>query len=207
MAQTELSNSQYLRFVYPTQIHFPEWMEEGNSYNLETGSNSFYLGYTNSNQPVVGISWHDAVAYCEWLSKQTGQTYRLPTEAEWEYAARGGKESKGFYYAGSNELDEVGWYNENSEAKTQPVGEKKPNELGLYDMSGNVWEWCQDWYGDYPQGTLRDPKGPDTGQYRVLRGGSWHYYVSYCRLPLRFHYGPTGRVNGFGFRLARSLKN
>ncbi|MEM9722922.1 MAG: SUMF1/EgtB/PvdO family nonheme iron enzyme [Bacteroidota bacterium] len=202
LARTELTNAQYLAFVHATQTHFPEWMEEGNPYNLETGSNRYYQGFTNSNQPVVGISWNDAVAYCKWLSEQTGKSYRLPTEAEWEYAARGGKKSRGFKYAGADVLEEVGWYEENSASKTHPVGQKKANELGLYDMCGNIWEWCQDWYGDYPTGTLKDPKGPESGQRRVLRGGSWLNYASDCRVSNRDITDPARRYSSIGFRLA-----
>jgi formylglycine-generating enzyme len=103
----------------------------------------------------------------------SGRKYRLPTEAEWEYAARGGNRSQGYQYAGSNNLDEVAWYDSKEGSKTKPVKQKKPNELGLYDMSGNVWEWCSDWYGSYASHSATNPKGPSTGTSRVLRGGSW----------------------------------
>ncbi len=132
--------------------------------------------------------------------------YRLPTEAEWEYAARGGNQSKGYKFSGSDNLDEVGWYNENSSNKLHPVAQKKPNELGLYDMSGNVWEWCWDWYGKYSKDTKKDYSGLPDGEYRVLRGGSWNLIVSFCRSAFRNWYVPDFRFNYFGFRVSRHLK-
>ena len=173
--------------------------------------------------PVIHVSWNDAVAYCEWLSGKKGGNFRLPTEAEWEYAARGGAQSKGFKYAGSNNLDEVAWFWENSgdkplsgewkaerlyenNCRTHPVAQKKSNELGLYDMSGNVWEWCaDDWYGDY-KGAPTDGSawvdGPQRGSHRVLRGGSWSRIAGDCRVSYRDSSIPGGRgVNG-GFRVA-----
>lgn len=132
--------------------------------------------------------------------------YRLPTEAEWEYAARGGKESRGLRYAGSNSAADVGWYGENSGSKTHPVGQKIPNELGIYDMSGNVWEWCWDWYASdyYAESPGADPSGPSAGEYRVLRGGSWSFSAGYLRVANRLFDGPTYSGDGRGFRLART---
>jgi len=158
------------------------------------------------NHPVIHVSWNDAVAYCDWLSKKTGQNYRLPTEAEWEYAARGGNKSRGYQYSGSNNLDEVGWYDHNSGIRTHPVGQKRPNELGLYDMSGNVWEWCEDWYSSeyYQKSPQIDPQGPSSGTHRVLRGGSWLITPIYVRCSNRNHYVPAGRDPNSGFRLART---
>ncbi len=127
--------------------------------------------------------------------------YRLPTEAEWEYAARGGIKSQGFEYAGGEKLDEVAWYRDNSHGETKPVGLKLPNELGLYDMSGNVWEWCWDWRGDFKPGAQIDPVGPEKGYTRVLRGGSWYYDAERCRVALRGNYYPAYRFNYYGFRL------
>jgi formylglycine-generating enzyme required for sulfatase activity len=128
----------------------------------------------------------------------------LPTEAEWEYAARGGNKSKGYRYSGSNDIDAVGWYDDNSGGKTHPVAQKQPNELGLYDMSGNVWEWCSDWYSDsyYRSSPKNDPQGPNSGKYRVLRGGRRDGSDDGCRVANRNGYYPDRR--GLGFRLVLS---
>jgi len=130
--------------------------------------------------------------------------FRLLTEAEWEYAARGGEKSNGYEYAGSNNIDEVAWYTENSGSQTQPVGEKKPNELGIYDMSGNVWEWCYDWYGTYPSGSLTNPTGAATGSHRVYRGGGWFDYADDCRVSNRHDFYPNYRYYNLGFRVGFS---
>ena len=164
-------------------------------------------------QPVVGVSWHEARAFCEEVSVPIGITVRLPTEAEWEYAARGGNHSKGYEYAGSNNLDEVGWYDDNSGAKTSPVGQKKANELGVYDMSGNVWEWCLDEWHDSLAAKPEKLKSNDNepwgdlnvdendNRYRLLRGGSWYDIARNCRAALRS--SSLARFQGFivGFRL------
>ena len=161
-------------------------------------------GWGRGDRPVINVNWLDAVAYCEWKSKATGKTYRLPTEAEWEYAARGGNKSKGYTYSGSNDLDAVGWYNGNSNSKTHPVAQKQPNELGLYDMSGNVWEWCSDWYGSYSSSPQNNPQGPNSGSIRVLRGGSLYRYDSSCRVADRDWDFPYRWRYYLGFRLVLS---
>ncbi|MCC6463308.1 MAG: SUMF1/EgtB/PvdO family nonheme iron enzyme [Saprospiraceae bacterium] len=162
-------------------------------------------GFKGDDLPVEKVSWDDVQDFLQKLNaRYPGQRYRLPTEAEWEYAARGGNQSKGFIYAGGNNLDEVGWYAGNSELKTHPVGQKKANELGLYDMSGNVWEWCADWYGAYPSGPQTNPPGPEPGSSRVIRGGSWYYNPQDCRVAYRHHWRPGGRGSNVGFRLASS---
>ncbi len=132
--------------------------------------------------------------------------YRLPTEAEWEYAARGGNNSLGYNYSGSEYLDEVGWYTINSTSETQEVGKKQPNELGIYDMSGNVWEWCWDWYSRsyYSSSSRTDPRGPEAGSSRVLRGGSWFNNAEYCRVSTRRRDDPDNSHVSYGFRLVRS---
>jgi formylglycine-generating enzyme required for sulfatase activity len=132
--------------------------------------------------------------------------YRLPTESEWEYAARGGSKSKGSVYAGGDSLALVGWYYANSGSRTRAVGQKKPNELGLYDMSGNVWEWCWDWYGSYSADEQVNPRGAETGDYRVNRGGSWFSAPQYCRAANRGIIQPSIRDNALGFRLVSSLQ-
>jgi formylglycine-generating enzyme required for sulfatase activity len=153
------------------------------------------------DNPVSNVSWNDCQEFIKKLNLITGKKYRLPTEAEWEYAARGGKLSKGYKYAGSDNLDEVAWYSENSNKKIHPVAKKKPNELGLYDMSGNVWEWCQDWYSGYIVEIMTNPRGPDNGETKIIRGGSWNFVPAICRLARR-HYGePSQRGNRGGFRL------
>ena len=155
--------------------------------------------------PVENVSWFDCQEFIGKLNARTGMRFRLPTEAEWEYAARGGVRSKGYKYAGSNKLNEVGWYRSNSGNHTHPVGEKKPNELGLYDMSGNVWEWCQDWYGDYTDEAQTNPTGPQSGGVRVLRGGSSWLNARFCRVSYRCSGDPGNRYGSIGLRLVLSL--
>ena len=187
-------------------------------------------GWGRGTRPVMNVSWMDAIGYCNWLSEKEGiakaydsngnlldgngnimtditrvEGYRLPTEAEWEYAALGGSDSKGYKYAGSNTLSEVGWYDGNSGRKTQPVGQKKANELGLYDVSGNVWEWCHDWYGDYASTTQTNPTGPNSGSLRLARGGSWNMADWGCRVAHRNNtLVPTYTGRSTGFRVART---
>ena len=153
------------------------------------------------NYPMYYVSWNDVQDFIRKLNAKTGQTFRLPTEAEWEYAARGGSKSRGYKYSGSNTLGNVAWYDDNSGSKTHPVGTKQANELGLYDMSGNVWEWCQDWYGDYSSSTQTNPTGPYNGSLRVLRGGSWLNSARHCRVSDRFYINPLNRYNYSGIRL------
>ena len=157
--------------------------------------------FKGDNLPVEQVSWNDIQEFITKLNTMTGKTFRLPTEAEWEYAARGGNKSKGYKYSGSNTLDNVAWYTNNSSSKTHPVGQKQPNELGLYDMSGNVWEWCQDWYGSYSSSSQTNPTGPSSGSYRVLRGGSWYHFARICRVSYRLNSDPDDRYNLNGFRL------
>ncbi|MFN9709879.1 MAG: formylglycine-generating enzyme family protein [Bacteroidota bacterium] len=154
------------------------------------------------NHPIINVSWDEAVAYCQWLSKQTGKKYRLPTEAEWEYAARGGDKSKGFLFAGGQSVYKYGWFEENSNATSQPVAQKRPNELGIYDMSGNAWEWCHDWWAPYIDKPQTNPQGPDGDKYfKVIRGGSWNFAHNDCRIGTRDFFSPDGRHNDFGFRV------
>ena len=176
-------------------------------YNLFCSATDRSLKPGEDNHPVTGVSWEDAVAYCEWITGQRPGNYRLPREAEWEFAARGGnkEKDKGYTYAGSNELDEVAWHYGNSSSGTQAVGQKRPNGLGFYDMSGNVWEWCEDWYGDYPTGPLKDPKGPDTGLHRVLRGGSWDYYASTAACPIATASAPPSATALSAFASPRAV--
>ena len=164
------------------------------------GSNpSNWLG---DNLPVEKVSWNDCQTFITKLNQLTGKTFRLPTEAEWEFAARGGTKSQGYKYSGSNTLGDVAWYTENSGRKTHEVGSKQANELGLYDMSGNVWEWCQDWKGNYDSSAQSNPTGPTTGSNRVLRGGSWDYSARLCRVTNRYYSAPTNAYYFLGLRLA-----
>ena len=162
-------------------------------------------GWGRGDRPVIKVSWHDAVAFCEWISTQTDKTVRLPTEAEWEYAARGGNKSKGYTYSGNKDLNAVGWYSDNCVDKTHPVAQKQPNELGLYDMSGNVFEWCSDRYSDYGSSQQTDPEGPTSGSFRILRGGSWFSYGNDCRVTNRGVI-TSGRSYGLGFRCVSSAQ-
>lgn len=155
-------------------------------------------------QPVEQVSWDDCQAFITKLNAMTGQTFRLPTEAEWEYAARGGIKSQGCKYSGSNDVDLVTWYKDNSGEKTHEVGSKTANELGIYDMSGNVSEWCQDWSGYYSSESQNTPAGPETGSTRVLRGGgSGSVSAKYCRVSYRSHREPSFRHGRLGLRLAQ----
>lgn len=169
------------------------------------GNNPSY--FQGDQRPVEQVSWDDAQAFIKKLNERTGEKYRLPTEAEWEYAARGGIYSNGFKYAGSNKLIEVGWYRENSHDETKPVGLKFPNELGLYDMSGNVYEWCADvWHENY-EGALEDGSAWMKGgeqYFRVIRGGYWSNNSVYCLVADRYGDDSGNRDYYIGFRLARS---
>jgi formylglycine-generating enzyme required for sulfatase activity len=155
--------------------------------------------------PIERVNWADAQKFIEKLNKKTKQKFRLPTEAEWEYAARGGKKSGNYKYAGSNNLDTVAWYVKNSGNTLHKIGEKMPNELGLYDMTGNVWEWCFDKFDEdyYHHSTLHNPEGPDRGAYRVVRGGSWSAPSHNSRITNRYANNPQQGTNLVGFRLAQ----
>jgi formylglycine-generating enzyme required for sulfatase activity len=167
------------------------------------GTNPGY--FEGDDLPVERVSWYDAQEFIVKLNELTGNKYRLATEAEWEYAARGGKLSKGYKYSGSNDIDEVAWYGGNSDYTTHPVGTKKPNELGIYDMSGNVWEWCNDWYSAYTDESQTNPQGPVEGSNRVYRGGGWDGDAQNCRVSYRYGDNPSFLYYSLGFRVAVSL--
>ena len=170
---------------------------------------SYFTG--DPKRPVETVSWDECQQFITTLNQLTGMNFRMPTEAEWEYAARGGNRSEGYKYAGSNDINETAWWDDNAgdgvgesspDYGTHPVALKKANELGLYDMSGNVWEWCQDWYGTYSQETQINPTGPETGTEHLYRGGSWINYARNCRVSCRFHWVTNG-VNYVGLRLVK----
>ena len=166
------------------------------------GSNPSY--FKGDNLPVEKVSWNDCQEFISKLNSLTGRKFRLPTEAEWEYAARGGKKRRGYQYSGSSNITDVAWYDGNSGSKPHPVGTKQANELGIYDMSGNVHEWCSDWYGSYSSSSQTNPTGADSGSFRVFRGGGWGIYARGCRLSYRYIFTPDDRRSYLGLRLALS---
>ena len=165
--------------------------------------------FKGADNPVDTVSWDDAVEFCRKLSelpaeKEAGNVYRLPTEAEWEYACRAGTTTMYSFGDDESDLCDYGWSRENSDGKTHPVGSKLPNAWGLYDIHGNAWEWCQDWLGDYPRGSVTDPSGATSGSHRVARGGIWNYYAASCSSGVRYGSMPSSRDFGDGFRVSLS---
>ena len=152
--------------------------------------------------PMYFVSWEEADEFCRKLSNETGRTYTLPTEAQWEYAARGGKKNEGTKYAGSNMIDAVAWYDDISDWSSHPCGTKRANALGIYDMSGNVYEWCKDWYSNsYTFYDTNNPTGPSSGLFRVCRGGCWYLHKRWCRVAFRKKESPNSRYRTLGFRV------
>ncbi|MDG2390934.1 MAG: formylglycine-generating enzyme family protein, partial [Planctomycetaceae bacterium] len=165
--------------------------------------------FKGAQNPVEKVSWDDAVEFCRKLSALPAETspgyvYRLPTEAEWEYACRAGTTTVYSFGDSESDLGDYAWYNKNSGNTTHPVGGRKPNAWGLYDMHGNVWEWCQDRYGDLPSGSVTDPLGASSGSGRVYRGGSWSNFSGICRSAFRIRFTPVNRNLTSGFRVLRS---
>jgi len=189
IGKTEVTVKQYRAFCNATGQSMPEAPDWG----------------WQDNHPILRISWYDAVAYCDWLSEKQGSIYRLPTEAEWEYAARGGQKSNGYKYSGSQSAYTVGWIRDNSNNRTHVVAQKKSNELGLYDMTGNAREWCADWYDSdyYAKSPSSNPRGPVSGNKRVMRGCSYgqYSYGGYCRVAKRLYGTPKLRLSYYGFRV------
>ena len=172
-------------------------------YSPTSGGTTWSIPYgSGNNYPAYHISYEDVQSFITKLNSLTGENFRMPTEAEWEFAARGGNKSKGYTYSGSNTVGEVAWYDGNSSSQTHTVKIKAANELGIYDMSGNVWEWCSDWYDTYGSSAQTDPAGPTTGTKRVYRGGGWTYYATGCRCAYRSSTTPSIRGRHLGVRLA-----
>ena len=203
MGKYEVTIDQYRRYLQATNnTDGVDWtdadcpIEQDGAYSLSRNKFS-----QEGDQPMVEVSWHTAKAFADWLSQKTGKKFRLPTEAEWEYAARsGGKEQE---YAGGDDVDSLAWYKDNSEGQTHNAGTKSPNDLGIYDMSGNVWEWCSDWYYRryYDKSPKDNPQGESSGSYRVIRGGSWDYDVWYLRTVYRYYCDPSYMCEDVGLRL------
>jgi len=210
ISKYEITNLQYCDFlnsIDSSEIKVEDWLAISSSYcKIKKRSDGQFVVLSGFEQhPVVTVSWYGADEFARWLGA------RLPTEAEWEFAARGGNKNRGYKFSGSDSVDAVAWYYENSGEDSHPIGKKQPNELGLYDMSGNAWEWCNDWFDDnyyeecHQKGTIKDPKGPSSSpvEARVLRGGSWSNAGRDCRAAVRSGYVPDVWVNYVGFRVVQ----
>jgi len=204
-----LHNVRITRPFYLGQFHvtvgqFRQFVEES-KYDSGTGWRNAFVVQTDEC-PVVNMNWNDATAFCEWLSKREGKKHRLPTEAEWEYACRAGTQTKWSFGENEDQLGDYAWYNANSGEQTHPVGRKKPNAWGFYDMHGNAYEWCADRHDSrfYASSPADDPNGPSSGEFRVLRGGSWCSFTRFTRCAIRHKYLPDTRNLNFGFRVARN---
>jgi formylglycine-generating enzyme required for sulfatase activity len=195
----KISKGFYMGIYEVTQKQYQKVMDANFSY------------VKGSTLPVETVTWNDAEEFCKKLSQKEGKTYRLPTEAQWEYACRAGTTSKYSFGDSESQLGDYAWYKGNSGDKTHPVGKKKPNAWGLYDMHGNVWEWCQDWYASdwYSKGPVENPLNESYGDKRgcVLRGGSWNDYAVNCRVSYRHSNGPSGQGSEYGFRVVLDLES
>jgi len=203
----------FVRQNYPVKLTRDFWLGK---YEVTQGEYAAAMGKNPShfpgdtNRPVEKLSYFDAVAYCSAVTRNerdagrlpSGYTYRLPTEAEWEYACRAGATNFFSFGDAVNEADQYAWTLENSEGATHPVGQKRPNSWGLYDMHGNVWEWCSDWFVDYPSAQATDPTGPLRGKFKVFRGGGWNHAVEFARSGNRFMMAPSNGIYFVGFRVA-----
>lgn len=207
IGKSEVTNKEFCAFLNNegNKMEYDAWWldisdEDCKIYKKE---GTYYVKEGFEEYPVVEVTWFGANAFCKWLSQETGRIYRLPTEAEWEYAAQGGLLSKNFKYSGSNVPEECAWYNKNSGGKAQRVCQKTPNEIGAYDMSGNVWEWCSDLYVSnyYKTSPSVDPKGAEKGYNRSIRGGAWFYDESYLRIANRSSFSPDFSSVYIGFRI------
>ncbi len=188
IGKTEITVIQWREYVTTAQLKMPDppgwgWIDD---------------------HPVINVTWEEATAYCKWLSTKTGKNFRLPTEAEWEYAARGGAMSKNFVYSGGDNIGEVGWFRDNASGKTNPVAQKKANELGLFDMSGNAWEWCSDFLDEYTAAAVNSPTGAAEGTFKIRRGGSWDDLPRRSRITYRMGNSPRRSYHSLGFRIVSS---
>jgi len=213
MGRYAVTRGEFKIFVDATGHKMPDEMViyEDSKWEMRKGRSYRNPGFAQSDDhPVVGVSWEDAQAYIRWLNGKTGQTYRLPSEAEWEYACRAGSDTP-FWCGGTISTDQANYdgnYPHNGpkgefRKKTVPVESFEPNPFGLYQLHGNVWEWCDDWYGDYKKGHQTDPQGPSSGSYRVFRGGSWSFFARILRSANRGGDSPGSRGSDLGFRLLR----
>ncbi len=204
----EVTNAQYAKFLNAKGKHQNDeniWLDVSNdNCQIELVDGKYKVKTDKENYPVIMVTWYGAVAYAEWVGG------RLPTEAEWEYAAKGGNKSQNYKYSGSDNIDEVAWYSDNSvnpdnnlhsEKGSHMVGTKKANELGIYDMSGNVAEWCNDWFSDYSDEAQTNPTGAESGRYRIVRGGNWHETYQYSRVTFRLDGYPTEGNRSLGLRI------
>ncbi|MFN6412227.1 MAG: formylglycine-generating enzyme family protein [Planctomycetota bacterium] len=202
--EVTISKDYYLGVYEVTQAQYEKVMGRNPSY-----FQGAIVGNENADLPVDRVSWEDAVEFCKKLSdlpeeKKAGRVYRLPTEAEWEYACRAGSKTAYSFDDQEGLLPEYGWFERNSSNRTHTVGLLEPNAWGLYDLHGNVWEWCSDRHGEYPKGAVSDPTGPCEGSNRVIRSGGWYGEAALCRSALRRGHVPSIRLNSHGFRLALS---
>lgn len=195
--------SYYIAEFEVTQSQWEKVMGTTVYQQRDKANTSWSMKGVGDNYPMYYVSYEEAMDFCQELSLLTGRTYLLPTEAQWEFAARGGNKGKNSdnKYSGSYSIDAVAWYESNSNSSTHPIGQKRANQLGIYDMTGNVWEWCSDWYSSYSSGSQTNPTGPSSGQSRVLRGGSWYINARYCRVSFRSYENPSGRYSNGGFRV------
>jgi len=201
MGSNESDDEKPIHSVTVSDFYIGKYEVTQKEWQAVMGSNP--SNFKGDDLPVEQVRWDDVQDFIKKLNAKTGKKYRLPTEAEWEYAARGGNKSNGYIYSGSNDLGSVAWYGNNSGSKTHPVGTKQANELGIYDMTGNVWEWCSDWYDAkyYGSSPSTNPQGASTGSYRVNRGGGWYNNADYCRVAFRINYTPDYRFSSIGFRM------